>query len=32
VVAPHRGEAFAACEWLIEQMKPVVPIWKKALA
>src|SRR5437762_6766178 len=29
VVAPHRGEAFAACQWLIDQMKEVVPIWKK---
>jgi molybdopterin synthase catalytic subunit len=32
VVAPHRGEAFAACEWLIDEMKRVVPIWKKPLA
>ena len=30
VVAPHRGEAFAACQFLIDQMKQVVPIWKKA--
>ena len=29
IVAPHRGEAFAACQWLIDQMKRVVPIWKK---
>ena len=29
VVAPHRGEAFAASQWLIDQMKRVVPIWKK---
>ena len=29
VVAPHRGEAFAACQWLIDRMKQVVPIWKK---
>ncbi len=29
VVAPHRGEAFAACQWLIDEMKRVVPIWKK---
>jgi len=28
VVAPHRGEAFAACQWLIDEMKRVVPIWK----
>jgi molybdopterin synthase catalytic subunit len=32
VVAPHRGEAFAACQWLIDEMKRVVPIWKKPLA
>lgn len=31
VVAPHRGEAFTACQWLIDEMKRVVPIWKKAL-
>lgn len=29
VVAPHRGEAFAACQWLIDEMKRVVPIWKQ---
>jgi len=29
VVAPHRGEAFAACQFLIDEMKKVVPIWKK---
>lgn|SRR3954470_673257 len=32
VVAPHRGEAFAACEFLIDEMKKVVPIWKKPIA
>ena len=32
VVAPHRDEAFAACQWLIDEMKRVVPIWKKAVA
>ena len=31
VVAPHRGEAFAACQWLIDEMKRLVPIWKKPL-
>ena len=31
VVAPHRGEAFAACQWLIDEMKRVVPIWKKTV-
>jgi len=29
VIAPHRGEAFAACQWLIDEMKRVVPIWKQ---
>jgi molybdopterin synthase catalytic subunit len=29
VVAPHRDEAFAACQWLIDEMKRSVPIWKK---
>lgn len=32
VVTPHRGEAFAACQYLIEEMKKRVPIWKKPLA
>jgi molybdopterin synthase catalytic subunit len=32
VIAPHRGEAFAACQWLIDEMKRVVPIWKKPLS
>ena len=31
VVAPHRGEAFAACQFLIDEMKRVVPIWKKVV-
>jgi len=29
VAAPHRREAFAACEWIIDQLKWRVPIWKK---
>ncbi|HAB18019.1 MAG TPA: molybdenum cofactor biosynthesis protein MoaE [Verrucomicrobiota bacterium] len=29
VVAPHRAEAFAACQWLIDEMKRLVPIWKR---
>jgi molybdopterin synthase catalytic subunit len=32
VVAPHRGEAFAACQWLIDELKRVAPIWKKPVA
>jgi molybdopterin synthase catalytic subunit len=31
IVAPHRGEAFAAGQWLIDEMKRVVPIWKKPI-
>jgi molybdopterin synthase catalytic subunit len=29
VAAPHRRAAFAACEWLITELKKTVPIWKK---
>ena len=29
VAAPHRRPAFAACEWLIRELKRTVPIWKK---
>jgi len=29
VAAPHRRHAFEACEWLIKELKRVVPIWKK---
>jgi len=32
VIAPHRQEAFAACQFLIDEMKRVAPIWKKPLA
>ena len=32
IIAPHRGEAFAACQWLIDEMKRVVPIWKRPIA
>jgi molybdopterin synthase catalytic subunit len=31
VAAPHRGEAFAACQYLIDEMKKVVPIWKRPI-
>jgi len=31
VTAAHRQEAFAACQWLIDEMKRVVPIWKKTV-
>lgn len=29
VAAPHRGEAFAACEALVDLIKLRVPIWKR---
>ncbi|MEO5857601.1 MAG: molybdenum cofactor biosynthesis protein MoaE [Pyrinomonadaceae bacterium] len=29
VTAPHRRAAFAACEWLIKELKRTVPIFKK---
>ena len=32
IVSPHRAEAFDACQWLIDEMKRVAPIWKKPLA
>lgn len=28
IIAGHRGEAFEACQWLIDEMKRAVPIWK----
>ena len=29
VAAPHRKEAFAACQYAIDRLKQIVPIWKK---
>lgn len=29
VSTPHRGEAFAACKWIIDTLKKEVAIWKK---
>jgi molybdopterin synthase catalytic subunit len=29
VAAPHRGEAFEACRYVIEELKRRVPIWKR---
>ncbi len=31
VAGAHRAEAFAACAWIIEDLKRVVPIWKKEI-
>lgn len=27
--AEHRGDAFKACQWCIDELKKIVPIWKK---
>jgi len=29
VSTPHRGDSFAACEWLIDTLKKEVAVWKK---
>ncbi|MCC6179960.1 MAG: molybdenum cofactor biosynthesis protein MoaE [Chloroflexi bacterium] len=29
VATPHRGEAFMACQYAIDRLKEIVPIWKK---
>lgn len=29
VACAHRGEAFAACQYVIDRLKEIVPIWKK---
>jgi molybdopterin synthase catalytic subunit len=26
---PHRAEAFAACQYAMDRLKEIVPIWKK---
>jgi molybdopterin synthase catalytic subunit/molybdopterin converting factor small subunit len=31
VEAPHRGEAFAAAQFIIDELKQKVPIWKRAV-
>ena len=31
VAAEHRKDAFIACKWLIDELKKVVPIWKKEI-
>ncbi|WP_406064316.1 molybdenum cofactor biosynthesis protein MoaE [Streptomyces sp. NBC_01077] len=31
VACPHRAEAFAACERLVEDLKHEVPIWKRQI-
>jgi molybdopterin synthase catalytic subunit len=29
VTSGHRGAAFAACAWIMDELKRVVPIWKR---
>ena len=29
VASPHRSDAFAACQYSVDRIKQVVPIWKK---
>ena len=31
VSTPHRAASFEACQWLIDTLKTVVPIWKKEI-
>jgi len=31
VSCPHRGEAFAACQFAIDELKKSVPLWKKEM-
>ena len=29
ISSPHRADAFAACKYVVDRIKQVVPIWKK---
>jgi molybdopterin synthase catalytic subunit len=29
VTSPHRGEGFRAAQWIVDELKEKVPIWKK---
>jgi len=31
VSCPHRAEAFAACQYAMNRIKEIVPIWKKEI-
>ncbi|MFC3852444.1 molybdopterin synthase catalytic subunit MoaE [Salinispirillum marinum] len=31
VTSPHRGDAFAACEYIMDTLKTTAPFWKKEL-
>ncbi len=32
VATPHRQDSFAACQYIIDRLKEIVPIWKKEVA
>ena len=32
IATPHRADAFAACQYIINRLKEIVPIWKKEVA
>ena len=32
IITAHRAEAFAACQFLIDEMKAKVPIWKRPVS
>lgn len=32
VSTPHRAEGFAACQYAIDRLKQIVPIWKKEIS
>jgi molybdopterin synthase catalytic subunit len=29
VASPHRSEGFRACQWMVDELKKKVPIWKQ---
>jgi molybdopterin synthase catalytic subunit len=31
IAAPHRGEAFEACQYALDRFKQVVPMWEKEI-
>jgi molybdopterin synthase catalytic subunit len=29
VSAPHRAEAFETCQWIVDEVKKLLPVWKR---
>jgi molybdopterin synthase catalytic subunit len=29
IAAPHRQEAFAACQYAVDRLKQIAPLWKR---